>query len=47
VYTQRQMVEGRYRGQLAVAAVQAAQVTFAQATGWQLLLRPGEAGAAE
>ncbi|MBX0330471.1 hypothetical protein K2Z83_22710 [Oscillochloris sp. ZM17-4] len=47
VYTQRQTVEGRYRGHLAAATVQAAQAAFAQATRWQLLLRPVAAGAAE
>jgi hypothetical protein len=45
VYAQRQTVEGRYRGRLDVAAAQAALAAFAQATGWQLLLRPAEAGA--
>ena len=46
VYTQRQTVEGRYRGHLDETAVQAARVAFAQATGWQLLLHLVEAGAA-
>ena len=40
IYVQREVVEVRYGGDLDAAAIEAVQVAFHQATGWQLILRP-------
>ncbi len=39
IYAQRQVVEVRYNDHLDAAGIDAAQMAFQQATGWQLILR--------